>query len=147
MERNRLIVLLITGCIVSLVGFALAQFLPALVIVALIIIAFLYSDFQESYKSSRNDLKKNASVAVFVIVTFYCMITGWWIFWAGITAMLYIDALVDSTREWLDARHLAYLDALKEMQSPGSENSGTLQSLQQSILDFEQRMNALEKNQ
>jgi hypothetical protein len=75
------------------------------------------------------------------------MITGWWIFWAGITAMLYIDALVDSTREWLDARHLAYLDALKEMQSPGSENSGTLQSLQQSILDFEQRMNALEKNQ
>jgi chromate transport protein ChrA len=148
MERNvLLLLLLITGCIVCLVGFVLAQFFPALFIVALIIIAFLYLDFQESHKSGRRDLKKNASVAVFVIVTFYCMITGWWIFWAGITAMLYIDALVDSTREWLDARHLAYLDALKTMQSPGSESSGTLQSVQQSILDLEQRVNALEKNQ
>lgn len=82
---NGLLVLLVTGCIVSIVGFALAQYLPALIIVALIVIAFLYSDFQESHKSGRRDLKKNAVVTVFVIVTAYCMITGLWIFWAGIT--------------------------------------------------------------
>ena len=138
MERNvLLLLLLITGCIVCLVGFALAQFLPALLIVALIVIAFLYLDFQESHKSDRRDLKKNASVAVFVIVTFYCMITGWWIFWAGITAILYIDILVESIREWLDARQTAYLVALNAMQPPGS--------LQQSILDLEQRVNTLER--
>ena len=143
MERNGLLVLLVTGCIVSIVGFALARYLPALIIVALIVIAFLYSDFQESHKSGRRDLKKNAAVTVFVIVTAYCMITGLWIFWAGITVILYVDTLVDSIREWLDARHQACLDALKTMQSPGSEN--TMQSLQQSILHLEQRMNALER--
>jgi hypothetical protein len=65
------------------------------------------------------------------------MITGWWIFWAGITAILYIDALVESIREWLDARQTAYLVALNAMQPPGS--------LQQSILDLEQRVNTLER--
>ncbi|MGB7788837.1 MAG: hypothetical protein WBL42_08775 [Methanoregula sp.] len=138
MERNTLLLLLlITGCIVCLVGFVLAQFFPALFIVTLIVITFLYLDFQESHKSSRKDLKRNAAVAVFVIVTFYCMITGWWIFWAGITAMLYIDALIESIRDWLDARQLLYLEAMKTTKSP--------ETLQQSILHLEQRVNTLER--
>ncbi|WP_424720898.1 hypothetical protein [Methanoregula sp.] len=120
-----------------LVGFVLAQFFPALFIVTLIVITFLYLDFQESHKSSRKDLKRNAAVAVFVIVTFYCMITGWWIFWAGITAMLYIDALIESIRDWLDARQLLYLEAMKTTKSP--------ETLQQSILHLEQRVNTLER--
>jgi hypothetical protein len=88
---------------------------------------------------------KILAIAVFVIVTFYCMITSWWIFWAGIAAMRYIDALVDSTGEWLDARQQRYLDAMKTMQTPVSENSDALQSIQQSILHIEQRIHALEK--
>jgi hypothetical protein len=83
------------------------------------------------------NIKKILSVVVFVIVTFYCMITGWWIFWAGITAMLYIDALVDSTREWSDVRQMFSLNAMKEMKSP--------ESLQQSVLRLEERVNALEQ--
>jgi hypothetical protein len=146
MERNTLLLLLLTtGCIVCLVGFLLAQFFPALIIVALILTAFLYSDFQESHKSGRKDLKINAVIAVFVIVTAYCMFTGLWIFWAGITAILYIDCLVDSIKEWLDARQLAHLDAMKTLQSPKSDNFGTLQYLHQSILSLEQRMNTLER--
>lgn len=66
------------------------------------------------------NIKKIGAIAVFVIVTMYCMITGWWIFWAGITAMLYVDSLVGSTREWLDARLLQYLDAMKEVESSES---------------------------
>lgn len=143
MERNGLLVLLVAGCIASIAGFALAQFLPALVIIALIVTAFLYSDFQESHKPGRKDLKKNAALAVFLIVTAYCMITGLWIFWAGITAILYIETLVDSKREWLEARDQACLDALKTMHSPGPENS--LQSIHLSILDLEQRMSALDR--
>lgn len=139
MERNTLLLLLLTtGCIVCLAGFLLAQFLPALVIVALIIVAFLYSDLQESHKSGRRDLKKNAVVAVFVIVTAYCMFTGLWILWAGITAILYIDFLVDSIKEWLDARQQSCLDALNAKQSPGP-------LLQQAVLQLEQRMSALER--
>jgi hypothetical protein len=125
MERNHLLLmLLITGIIVSTIGFALAQYLLALAIVSLIVIAFLYSDFLESNKSGRKDLKKNATLAVFVFLTFYCMITGWWILWAGITAMLYVDAMADSTRDWLDARQLRYLDAMKEMKLPESPQPG-----------------------
>jgi hypothetical protein len=137
MERNGLLVLLIIGCIVCLVGFILAQFLPALIIVGLIIAMFLYSDFQNSQKSGRMKLKKIVAVIVFVAVTFYCMITGWWIFWAGITAMLYVDALINSIREWLDVRQFAYLSTLNAIQSP--------EPLQQSILRLEQRVNALER--
>ena len=143
MDRNGLLILLVTGIIVSIVGFALAQFLLTFIIVALIVIAFLYTDYQESHKEGRRNLKKNAAVAVFVIVTAYCMFSGLWILWAGITAMLYIDALADSTREWLDARHQADLDALHKMPSPVSENS--LQALRQSLFLLEQRMNALER--
>ena len=144
MERNGLfLLLLVTGIIVSIVGFALAQYLAALIIIALIVTAFLYSDFQESHKPGRKDLKKNTAVAVFLIVTAYCLITGLWIFWAGITAILYVDTLVDSKREWLESRDQACFDALKTMHSPGSENS--LQSIRQSFLDLEQRMNALER--
>jgi hypothetical protein len=138
MERNGLLLLLlVTGIIVSIVGFALAQFLMALIIIALIVIAFLYLDFQESHKAGRKDLKKNAAVAVFLIVTVYCMFTGLWIFWAGITLILYIDTLVDSIEERLDARQLAYLDTLKAMQSGGSP--------QQSMINLEERVNALER--
>jgi predicted PurR-regulated permease PerM len=138
MERNTLLLLLlITGCITCLVGFLLAQFFPALIIVAIIIAAFLYSDFKESHNSGSKDLKKNTAVAVFVIVTAYCMITGWWIFWAGITAMLYIDALIETIKEWFDGRQLAYLNELNAMQSTGS--------LQQTINHLEQRISALER--
>ena len=72
------------------------------------------------------------------------MITGLWIFWAGITAILYVDALVGSIKEWLDARCLTCLYALKLMQSPGSDYSVTLQSLQESIRHLEKRMNDLD---
>jgi len=138
MERNTLLLLLlITGCIVCLAGFVLAQFFPALIIVAIIIVAFLYSDFRESHNSCRKDLKNNAAIAVFMIVTAYCMITGWWIFWAGITAMLYIDALIDTIKEWLDGRQLAYLNSLNAMQSP--------EFLLLSINHLEQRISALER--
>jgi len=142
MERNVLLTLLVTGCIVCIVGFLLAQFIPALIIVALIITTFLYSDFQESHKPGRKDLKKNATIAVFVIVTAYCMFTGLWIFWAGVTAILYIETLVDSLKEWLDARQKVDLDALNAMHLPVSENS--LQSLRQYLFLIEQRMNVLE---
>jgi chromate transport protein ChrA len=144
MERSTLLLLLlVTGIIVSLVGFTLAEFLPALVVVALIIIAFLYSDFLESQKSGRKDLKRNAAVGVFVIVTACCMFSNLWILWAGITAMLYTDALTDSIKEWHDARQLLCLKAMETMRSPGSEN--TLQSLHLSLHLLEQRMNAMER--
>jgi fucose permease len=145
MERNTLLLLLlVTGIFVSLIGFVLAEFLPALMVVALIVIAFLYSDYQESQKSGRKDLKRNAVVAVFLVVTAWCMFSNQWILWAGITAMLYVDALVDSTREWLDARNLAYLSQSKTLQ-PVSDTGGMQRSVRQSILDLEQRMNALER--
>jgi len=50
--------------------------------------------------------------------------------------MLYIDTLADSTREWLDA--------MKTMQTSSPENSIILQSIQQSVLRIEYRMDALE---
>lgn len=129
MERNHLLLmLLITGIIVSTIGFAFARYLLALAFVSLIVIVLLSMDFQEPNKSGRKDHKKNAAVAVFVILTIYCMITGWWIFWAGITAMLYVDTKAESIMEWLEARQLLYLNAMKEMKSPDSlqpdENTG-----------------------
>jgi len=145
MERTRLLLLLIVGCIVSIVGFSLAQVIPALAIVALIIIAFLYSDIREFHRSGRKDLKKNVAIAVFVALTIFCMITGWWIFWAGITAILYIDALVDSIKEWIDGRTIACLYALKMMQPPGPDYSGTLQSIKESILDLEKLVKDLDQ--
>jgi hypothetical protein len=86
--------------------------------------------------------KKNIlAIIVFVIVSFYCMMTGWWIFWAGITTILYADFVIESTREWLDARQLRYLEAMKVMQL---SNTPHAQSIEQSILDIEQRIRALE---
>jgi hypothetical protein len=89
-------------------------------------------------------VKNMLTIAVFVIVTIYCMMTGWWIFWAGITAMLYIDAFADSTREWLDARQDRYLETMKNLKTPVAENRDTLQSIQQSLLSIEHRLDALE---
>jgi hypothetical protein len=139
MERNvSLLLLLVIGIIVIITGFILAQPLLALTIVVLIVATFLYLDIEESHKSGGKALKKNAFIAIFVIVTGYSMFTGLWIFWAGITVILYSEILLDSIKEWwLDARQLASLDAVKAIQSPGT--------LQQSILHLEERMNALER--
>jgi len=115
MERkNGLLVLLAMGIIVGVTGFALAQFLPTLIIIVLIVAVFLYSDYLESHKEGQKDLKKNAAVAVFVIVTAYCMITGLWIFWAVITTILYVETLADSIMERCDARHRADPGAVKQ---------------------------------
>jgi hypothetical protein len=89
-------------------------------------------------------IKNILAIVVFVIVSFYCMITGWWIFWAVIVSMIYIDALVDSVRQWLDARQERYLEAMKTIQMSSSENTATIQSIRQSVLSIEQRLNALE---
>lgn len=131
------------GIIVSVTGFALAQFLLTLIIIVLIVAVFLYSDYLESHKEGQKYLKKNAAVAVFVIVTAYCMITGLWIFWAVITAILYVETLADSIMEWCDARHRANPGAVKTMQSPATEN--TLEPIRQSLFLLEQRMNTLER--
>ena len=105
MERNELLLaIVIIGCIATVTGFFLGQFLAALVIDGLVVIVLLYWDIQESHKPGRKFLRKNVAIAVFIAVTICSAITGWWIFWAGITAILYIDSLMDSTKEWMDAR-------------------------------------------
>lgn len=58
MNRNSLILLFVIGCIVSIIGFALAQYLPTLIIIAFIIIAYLYSDFKAWRESAKTNLKK-----------------------------------------------------------------------------------------
>jgi hypothetical protein len=114
MERkNGVLVLLAMGIIVCVTGFAFAQYLPTLIILALIIAMFLYSDYRESPKGAKRIWKKNAPVVTFIIVTAYCMITCLWIFWAGITAILYVETLTDSIMERHDARHRADPGALK----------------------------------
>ncbi|WP_292370650.1 hypothetical protein [Methanoregula sp. UBA64] len=143
MERKiGLLVLLVMGIIVSVIGFALAQFLPTLIIIVLIVAVFLYLDYQESHKEGQKDLKKKAAAAVFVIVTAYCMITGLWIFWAGITAILYVETLADSIMERCDARHRVD-PGTGTMQTPSTGN--TLEPIRQSLFLLEQRVNVLEK--
>jgi len=58
MNRNQLIFLFVIGCIVSIIGFALAQYLPTLIIIAFIIFAYLYSDFKAWRESTKTNLKK-----------------------------------------------------------------------------------------
>lgn len=90
--------------------------------------------------------KKNLSLFAFVIVTFYCMMVNFWILWAGITLMLFIDNLVDSLKEWLDVRQERYLAAMRSSQSYPQENSEKIMSIQQSISQIEKRVDGLEKN-
>lgn len=58
MKRNEMILLFVLGCIVSIIGFFLAQYLLTLIIIALILCAFLYSDFKVWRESTKTDLKK-----------------------------------------------------------------------------------------
>ena len=145
MERkNGLLVVLSVGIMVSVTGFALAWFLPTLIIIGLIVAVFLYLDYRESHKEGQKALKKNAAVAIFVIVTAYCMITGLWVFWAGIVFMLYTDAVLDSFKEWLDTRQERSLEAMKILPHSSAEDPVALQSIRQSLLNIETRMKALE---
>jgi hypothetical protein len=58
MKRNEMILLFVLGCIVSIIGFFLAQYLLTLIIIAFILCAFLYSDFKVWRESTKTDLKK-----------------------------------------------------------------------------------------
>jgi len=58
MDRNTLILLFGIGCVVSIIGFAFAQYLLTLIIIAFIVLAFLYSDFKTWRESTKQDLKK-----------------------------------------------------------------------------------------
>jgi hypothetical protein len=49
--------------------------------------------------------------------------------------MLWVDAMAESTREWLDARQVRYLDGMREMKS----------DTRKSILRLEERMYSLEQ--
>jgi hypothetical protein len=58
MEQKKLILFLITGCIVSLIGFFLAQYLLTLIVIGFIIVIFLYSDFRKWRESTKEDFRK-----------------------------------------------------------------------------------------
>ena len=58
MEQSRLILFLITGCVVSIIGFFLAQYLLTLIIIGFIILVFLYSDFKTWRDSMKEDYRK-----------------------------------------------------------------------------------------
>lgn len=92
----------------------------------------------------KKEVKNVLALVVFALVSLYCMMTNLWILWAGITAMLFIDALIDSLKDWLDTRQERYLDAMKKM-NPLSENPETLLLLQQSITRIENKLDVLEK--
>ncbi|ABS55700.1 hypothetical protein Mboo_1182 [Methanoregula boonei 6A8] len=92
----------------------------------------------------KKEVKTVLALVVFALVSLYCMMTNLWILWAGITAMLFIDALIDSLKDWLDTRQERYLDAMKKM-NPLSENPETLLLLQQSITRIENKLDVLEK--
>jgi len=92
----------------------------------------------------KKEVKNILSLVVFALVSLYCMMTNQWILWVGITAMLFIGALVDSSKDWLDARQERYLEAMKKMNLL-SENPETLRLLQQSITRIENKLDVLEK--
>jgi hypothetical protein len=58
MERNTLTALFGIGCIVAIIGFAIAQYFLTLIVIAFIILAFLYPDFKAWRESGQTDLKK-----------------------------------------------------------------------------------------
>jgi hypothetical protein len=90
----------------------------------------------------KKTIKNGLSLVVFALVTVYCMMTNFWILWAGITAMLFISALFDSLKDWLDVRQERYDETMKKMQVPSPE---TLLSIQQSLTRIENRLDGLEK--
>jgi hypothetical protein len=69
----------------------------------------------QSGNGMKREIKNILALVVFALVSVYCMMTNFWILWAGITAMLFIDALVDSLKDWLDARQERYLEAMQKM--------------------------------
>ncbi|AGB02941.1 MULTISPECIES: hypothetical protein [Methanoregula] len=62
--------------------------------------------------------KKYLSLLAFVLITFYSMMTNYWILWAVITLMIFTDNTLDSVKEWLDIRQDRYLEAMKNLQAP-----------------------------
>jgi hypothetical protein len=58
MEQNKLILVLITGSVVSFIGFILAQYLLTLMVIGFIVLIFLYSDFKNCRESAKEDFQK-----------------------------------------------------------------------------------------
>lgn len=58
MKQIETISLFILGCIVSIIGFVLAQYLLTLIIIVFILVAFIYSDFKAWRESAKTDMKK-----------------------------------------------------------------------------------------
>jgi 4-hydroxybenzoate polyprenyltransferase len=46
MDRNMLMILFVIGCFVGIIGVSLMQYLLTLIIIAFIVVIFLYSDFK-----------------------------------------------------------------------------------------------------
>jgi uncharacterized protein Yka (UPF0111/DUF47 family) len=66
--------------------------------------------------------------------------------WAVITLMLFIDNVVDSVKEWFDARQETYIAAKKSMHSLTSNDIEKILSIEQSIAQIEKRLDVLENN-
>jgi len=58
MERNHLILLLVLGILIVLYTFMSLQWTLGIIIAAIILCAFLYSDFKVWRESTKTDLKK-----------------------------------------------------------------------------------------
>jgi len=93
-----------------------------------------------------NSVKKNLSLLAFVLVTFYCMMTNYWILWAGITLMLFTDNTLDSVKEWIEKRDEKYMARLNAGSSFDSEYHESMILLQQSVVRIERRLDSIEKN-
>ncbi|MFA5331759.1 MAG: hypothetical protein WC342_05225 [Methanoregula sp.] len=90
--------------------------------------------------------KEILSILVFIVITMYSLLSNYWIMWAVITLMLFIESIVDSVKEWFDTRQEIYIAAKKSMHPPTSTDIEKITSIEQSISQIEKRLDVLENN-
>ena len=88
--------------------------------------------------------KRNLSLFAFVVVTLYSLLSNYWIMWAVITLMLFIDSVADSFKEWFEKRQEIYLVTQKSIHSSQSDNIEKITSIEKSISQIEKRLDELE---
>ena len=91
------------------------------------------------------ETKRNLSLIIFVVISLYSLLTNYWIMWAVITLMLFIDSVVDSLKEWFEKRQDLEITAKKTLYSPPSDHIEKITSIEQSISRIEQRLDVIEK--
>lgn len=91
--------------------------------------------------------KNGLYVLVAFGVTIFAAATNLWLVWGVVITLMVLESLVSNLKSWADEKGRQYVEMIQKSHAGCTGDAETLLSIQKSLVETEERLDALEKQQ